>query len=50
MFEPSADARIAAKRTWDIFVSLQHEGFNSDQAMQILLTMISASIMAGGNE
>lgn len=50
MFEPSADARIAAKRTWDIYASLVNEGFTHEQAMQILLTMINASIIGGENE
>lgn len=43
-FEPSADSRIAAKSLRQYYVALTHEGFTSEQAMQIICTILSALV------
>ena len=41
IFEPSADARVAAKQMWDLYSACREQGFTEDQAMNILLAMVS---------
>lgn len=41
MFEPSADARIAAAQLWGMYMALRSEGFTEEQAMAIILEMVA---------
>lgn len=44
MYEPSADARMAAKSLFDFYSALVHEGFTENQALAILLSYLGRSV------
>lgn len=39
-FEPSSDARIAAKGLWDHYKALVDQGFTVEQAMEIIKVIL----------
>lgn len=42
-YEPPANVRQGAKGMWDLYMSLQKQGFSEDRAFEAMLRMVNSS-------
>ena len=47
-FEATGDARQVAAALWNMYAAMREQGFSEDQAMDIVLTMLT-NMAAGGS-